>query len=336
MIRVGLVGLGLIGRERLHALRALQSAGRPIEIVGVVDPYEPAAEKLAADAGTSRRKDLTDLLALQPDWVFIATPHAVAVESTIFLLNSGVRILVEKPLGRSASEAERIVDNCMDDDQLWVGLNYRFFDGIAALLRDVREGRFGQLVSMNVLMGHGGAPGMETSWKIDPVIAGGGCLIDPGIHLLDLCLLVAGDDVVPVGGQSWNGFWRTGVEEECHLLLRGRHVPLVTLQVSIVQWRSTFHLEVRGDAGYGLVEGRNKSYGPQTYRRGRRWGWTSGISQIESEERVVTSENSDVLEKEIEALWFSRNEVLGPCRAQEALKIMKLLDKCRDVLKLPV
>jgi predicted dehydrogenase len=336
VIRVGVIGTGLMGGERLTALQSLRAQGRDVEIVGLLDPYNLAAPAIAASAGTTLAESPDHLLRLQPDWVFVATPHDVAVELVERLLYSGVRLLVEKPLGRSAAEARRLVSLARAPDQLWVGLNYRFFEGIALLLQDVRNGHFGPIVSVTMTMGHGGSPGMEAGWKIDPRRAGGGALLDPGIHLLDLAWLLEGGELSPVGGTSWVGFWNTGVEEECHLFLRGRTIPTFNVQVSIVRWRSIFRLEVHGESAYGCVEGRNRSYGQQTYRRGVRWGWSSGGRQVDSEQQVLATPGYDVFEKEISALLFPEEPSLSsPCSGREAVEVMELLDECRTTLSLP-
>ena len=177
---------------------------------------------------------------------------------------------------------------------------------------------------------------MEKTWKLDPERAGGGALIDPGVHLLDLASLIAGGPLRPVGGAAWKGFWNTGVEEECHLLLAGQRLPVANLQVSIVRWRSTFRLEVHGEDGYGIVEGRGRSYGIQTYRRGRRWGWKTAESQAASEETVVTTSGADAFERELDSLLrFTTDNGVAPCSASDALVRMRLLDDCRALLGLP-
>jgi predicted dehydrogenase len=334
VIRVGLVGLGLIGRERLLALEALRRRGRPVAVAAALDP-DPVRRREAEERDVPTAADLDALLAVRPDWFVVATPHDTAVEIVPRLLATGARVLVEKPLGRSLAEAEALA-RAAAPGQLWVGLNYRFFAGIEALIGDVRRGAFGRPIALDAVVGHGGAPGMERSWKLDRVRAGGGALIDPGIHLLDLALLLAGEPLEVRGGSAWSGFWKTGVEEECHLLLSGERLPAANLQVSIVRWRSVFRLELHGEDGYGIVEGRGRSYGPQTYRRGRRWGWRTAPSQAESEERVLESPGSDVFERELEALLFgSLDSAVQPCDGTEALLGMRLLEACRAHLGLP-
>jgi predicted dehydrogenase len=335
MTTVCIVGLGLIGRERLMALQCLRLQGRPVRVAGVLDADPERASEAAELTGATVAPDLDSLVALQPDWFFVATPHDSAVEISERLLATGARLLVEKPLGRSLAEAERLAGAAIPG-QLWAGLNYRFFAGISALLADHRGGLFGEPISMVSVVAHGGAPGMEQGWKLDPVRAGGGSLIDPGIHLLDLALLVAGEPLRVRGGSTWSGFWKTGVEEECHLLLAGERLTAVNLQMSIVRWRSVFRLELHGTEGYGIVEGRGRSYGPQVYRRGRRWGWRTAASQAESEEQVLETSGEDVFARELDALLFGATDSrVAPCTAPEALAGMRLLEDCRASLGLP-
>lgn len=325
-MRIGIVGLGYMGRARLAALRAIQARGIPAEVVGAVDP------KVRSSAGLRLLADVTALLALRPDWVIIAAPHGVAAESCRLALAAGTQVLLEKPLGRDLTEAKELLDSQVREGQLWVGLNYRFFEGIHRLLTDVRRGAFGSLVSANLVIGHGHQPGMERNWKLDPREAGNGVLIDSGIHLLDVARLLAGEDIVPLCGVSYRGFWRTGVEEECHLLLRSATLPILSVQASIVRWRSTFRIEVHGHDGYGIVEGRGRSYGPQTYRTGHRWGWRGGRPQRETEVLVCRTDGADVFERELRALLMPEGEQIGAASAESALLTVALVDACRRVV----
>lgn len=337
MTRVALVGLGLVGRERLSALVSLREKGRPLDIVSLLDPFAPDGQAIANHVGAPLAATLADLLSREPEWVVVATPHDEASRLLPPLLKSGAGVLVEKPLGRSAAEAESLAGWSERSGQLWVGFNYRFFEGVTGLIGDVRTGWFGPLVSLTMVMGHGGSPGDQDTWKLHPGRAGGGALIDPGVHLLDLCRLLAGGSPDVVGGRAWGGFWETGVEEECHLLLTGADLPIVNLSVSIVRWRSTFRMELLGVDGYGVVEGRNRSYGNQIYRRGRRWGWQQAVTQADSEEHVVTASGEDVFEREIDAIVFgNRGGAVGPCPAEEAVEIMRLLDQCRAGVGIPI
>ncbi|MDD5489269.1 MAG: Gfo/Idh/MocA family oxidoreductase [Candidatus Moranbacteria bacterium] len=336
-ISVCVIGAGLIGKERLMSLRQLIKKGRKVEIAGIFDPYAPNKDEIAKEFNTKFFDSLDALFAGCPDWIFIATPHDDAVEIAKKALAKGFKVLVEKPLGRSYKEAKSVFDCTTKKNQLWVGFNYRFFDGIAAALKDIRQKKFGDLISLNILMGHGGNPKDKLGWKLDPVKAGGGCLIDPGVHLLDICQLIAKGKLEVMCGMPWKGFWKTGIEEETNLLLRFGKTA-INFQVSIVKWASTFRMEINGTKKYGIVTGRNRSYGDQKYIIGEKWGWMKGGSQKDSEKEVLTSANTDSFTKEIEALLFGNQtkNSIKPCSGEEALAVMELLDRCRKILKLPV
>jgi predicted dehydrogenase len=157
-------------------------------------------------------------------------------------------------------------------------------------------------------------------------------LIDPGIHLLDLCLLLAPDGLEVAGGSTWSGFWKTGIEEDVNLVLRGKQFS-IALHISIVMWRSVFRMAIHGTDAYGVVTGRNRSYGPQSYLTGPRWGWQSAPSQAASEKVELESNSMDVFADEMEALLFpSIDEGPAwprPATAADALKVMELLDGIR-------
>lgn len=328
---VAVLGYGLIGRERVQALLALQAEGRPIERILL---FDPALAGAAPPNPVECVNVLEQIAAAKPDWIIVATPHDTAAEILPSVLPWGSRVLVEKPLGRSLNEARALTAQTRFPDQLWTGFNYRFFPGVREAICDARAGRFGQLINVTMVLGHGGAPGMERGWKLDPVRAGGGCLIDPGVHLLDLCRLLATGPLEVAGAAQWDGFWRTGIEEEVHLLLKAGSL-VFNLQVSIVRWRSVFRLEIHGREGYGVVRGRGRSYGPQRYIRGARWAWQKGGTQADSEELVCESDAANTFRDELRALLAAESGLLGPCPASEALEVMALLDRCRAALGLP-
>lgn len=335
MKRIGIIGGGLIGRERLEAVRRLAQGGLPVEVAGVCDADPAMLAKTAADYGVPGFAVADALLAQQPDLTIVALPHDAAVPMTLAALAAGGRVLLEKPMGRNLAEAEALFKAA--GDRLWVGFNYRFFAGIRRAIQDARQGAFGRLIGIDILMGHGCSPGQEKTWKLDPVRAGGGCLIDPGVHLLDLALLIGGAMPNACSGTSWKGFWNTGIEEDVHLLLSIGELT-VSVQVSIVRWRSTFRMEVHGTEGYGVVTGRSRSYGGQSYVTGRRWGWQNAASQAASETLELESDGTDSFAAELQALlWPADAPGCGwpaACSAAEALRVMQLLDRVRGELGL--
>ena len=334
MIKIAIIGAGLIGKERLKALKMLQQLGREISIVGILDPYLKDLESLAQEYKTKILHNLKETYESRPDWIFIATPHDTVVPILEKITNYGCKILVEKPLGRSLEEGRKITELVKFPDQLFVGFNYRYYAGINSAIKDIKANKFGKLISFNLILGHGGTPEMTKSWKLDLIRAGGGCLIDPGIHLLDLCQIVSNYRLRILGGGTWKGFWNTGIEEECHIILESGGT-LINLQVSIVKWLSTFRMEINGTEGYGIVTGRNRSYGKQRYRVGKKWGWLNAKDQKSSEHLILETNGNNVFVDELNALLFGENKTseLHPCTAEEGLSNMELLENCLRSIK---
>lgn len=325
---MALVGQGLIGRERLRALHALRdTTDSSIEIVGILDPY---VEESDGELITPPRlRSLADLVDCKPDQTFVAVPHDSAVPIALELLRVGCRVHLEKPMGMNLSQAQALYSASQPQSQLTVGFNYPFMAGVAALLNDMQSGQFGDVISVSMILGHGGSPGDGSSWKLDPLRSGGGCLLDPGVHLLHLCKLMFGD-VTPVSCLEWTGFWNTGIEEEATVTLFAEQT-IINISLSIVHWRSTFRIEVNGTLGYGRVEGRGRSYGKQIYTRGERWAWRSGRNQAETEKIVGVDDCDDSFFKETKDVLCLSSTPSQVCTDLVALEVMELLDEIRGL-----
>ena len=284
---------------------------------------------LAAEYNFQIESDLDAFLARAADLVIIACPHDVATEQTCQALNAGHCVLLEKPVGRNLSETNRISQAAKNGRGFFVGLNYRFMPGVAALVADWRSRRFGDPISLRLEIGHGGKPGDEKTWKLDPLRCGGGALLDPGIHLIDLSALLADAPLEIQAANAWKGFWKTGIEEDVHLLLRSGMVS-VSVTISVVRWRSHFEIFALGSEGYGYVTGRGRSYGRQLYRRGRRWGWQTAKDQTSSEELVIDDACEESFADELAACLGYSSPSTPPADLNTGLAIMGLYQSLKS------
>ena len=143
-------------------------------------------------------------------------------------------------------------------------------------------------------MGHGQNPQMQNSWKLNKIKSGGGAIIDPGIHLVNLVQqLTNGKIKVKYTSMLKNFFWKTGIEEKTLILLSAKKIPLIILNISIVNWRGEFAIKVNGDKGYGYISGRGSHYGNQIYRTGLRWGWLNTREKNQEKTEVVKSNSNE-------------------------------------------
>ena len=184
MKRVGFLGTGWIGR---HRMAAMLDTGL-IEAVAVADPSaEMVAEalKLAPDARGAH--DLDDLLAHDLDGIVIATPSALHADQSIRALDAGVAVFCQKPLGRGAAEVRQVINAARKADRLLsVDFSYRFTAGMQAIASLLHEGALGHIFAVDLTFHN--AYGPDKPWFYDRAQSGGGCVMDLGVHLVDLAL----------------------------------------------------------------------------------------------------------------------------------------------------
>ena len=295
-MKILIIGGGLIGKERIKAIEYLNTQyENNLEIIGIVDPIFQS-QNYKPDLKYTLYNCIEDAILNNKsyiDWIFVCTPHFETGNVLKKIFPLGSKILVEKPLGRNIDEFNEIINYNTTKQSINIGFNYRFFQGINNLLNDLLLGHFGNIISVNMILGHGNAPGMEKSWKLNNELCGGGSLLDPGIHLIDLAMVISSGSLKLKSNLSWAGFWNTGIDEETHILATDDSNTIYNISVSLNKWKSTFRLEINGSEGYGIVEGRGRSYGDQKYTRGKRWGWLNGKTQKDSEEILVSNYNGD-------------------------------------------
>lgn len=199
--RIGALGVGWIGRHRLAGVLDDGAA----RLVAVADPDADAAHAAAAPAGAAVVDGLDALLAHGLDGLLIATPSALHAEQARAALDAGVAVFCQKPLARTAAEARAVVDAARRADRLLgVDLSYRHIAGVAQMRELVEAGALGRVFAVELVFHN--AYGPDKAWFRDPSRSGGGCLIDLGVHLVDLALwMLPGARVVEVAGQCFAG-----------------------------------------------------------------------------------------------------------------------------------
>lgn len=195
--RIGFLGVGWIGRHRMEAMVRTGA----IEVAAVADPSAEMAEQaLVLTPGAQRLATLDELLDAGLDGVVIATPSAMHAEQSIRALERGVAVFCQKPLGRSEAEVRAVVDAARAADRLLgVDLSYRFTEGMRRIRELVRSGELGRVYAVDLVFHN--AYGPDKPWFYDPQLSGGGCVMDLGVHLVDLALWTLDREVASV--TSW-------------------------------------------------------------------------------------------------------------------------------------
>ena len=255
---IALIGAGAIGA--LHA-EAVRQVGAQLRYV--VDTQLTAAEILAgkyeAEATTDIEKIWSDPAVTA---VVIGVPNRYHRPLTLAALQAGKDVLLEKPMGLNAWECDEIIEAMEETGQfVQVGLVHRYTAVGQAARSIVASGELGDVHHVKALLyQRRGIPGLGR-WFTTKKVAGGGALIDLGVHLIDFALQVTGfPEVTDVAGQVYQVFGKRmdkyvyenmwagppnfdgvcDVEDSAHAFLRCRNGMTVDVHVT---WAENFASE---------------------------------------------------------------------------------------------
>lgn len=185
--RLGFLGVGWIGLNRLQTLAKSELA----DISVICDVSEKCLLKASETAPASLTLcDPDEFFSIDLDAVVIATPNGFHAEQAIRAFENGMAVFCQKPLGCSLDETTAIITAAKKANKLLgVDFSYRYtlFNKIYNL---IQTGELGEIYAANLVFHN--AYGPDKKWSYDPMISGGGCVLDLGIHLVDLALYSLG------------------------------------------------------------------------------------------------------------------------------------------------
>ena len=187
--KLGFLGVGWIGRARMQALHE-SGIG---QIAAIADSSKDALREAAQVGHDANLHDSFDALLQQEDLdgVVIATASGAHAAQTIAALERGLAVFCQKPLARTAEETRKVVAAARRNDRLLgVDFSYRHVAGVAQLRELVRGGELGELYAIDLTFHN--AYGPDKPWFRDIAQSGGGCVMDLGIHLIDLACWITG------------------------------------------------------------------------------------------------------------------------------------------------
>lgn len=325
-LRAAIIGFGYMGeiRQRTVATQAT------MELVAVCDP------KLARTPveGVPLFTDWQALLAasLSLDVVFVCTPHTISPDVTIAALNGGHHVFCEKPPGRTPNDVRRIIDaeRRAVDRKLMFGFNHRHHPGITDAKAIIDSGSLGRVLTIRGMYGKSGGAGFEQSWR-NRADAGGGILIDQGVHMLDLFRLFCGDFQEVVGMTS-RGHWDIPGEDNAFVLLRNDQGQIAQLHSSATSWKHMFRLEIGLELGYLTINGllsKTGSYGRETLLISRRPRSGEAVALGNPREELTyydTDPSWDVqVEQFVEAILT--NGPVPDSTSHDALRVMEIIEQ---------
>jgi len=252
---VGIVGCGLIGQKRAKAL------GNLAKLVACADLDVSRAQDLARTTNAKVFRDWRELVwSPSVEVVIVATLHDSLAEITLTAIEAGKHVLVEKPAARNAAELEPVIAALEKHPvKVHVGFNHRYHRSLRKAKEIVDSGALGELMFIRGRYGHGARIGYNKEWRADPVLSGGGELIDQGPHLIDLSRWFLGE-ITEVNGFAHTYYWDMPVDDNGFMLLKTEKNQTAFLHVSCTEWKNLFSFEIYGKQGKLDLSGLGGSY----------------------------------------------------------------------------
>ena len=262
-LRVGIAGYGIVGKRR----RACIDKNSDLDLVAVCDQAFGSNGTLAD--GVHFYSNYESLLKQKLDILFVCLTNDIAPIVTERALNIGLHVFCEKPPGRNVEDVLCVIDceKRNPDCKLMYGFNHRYHESVKDALNIIRSQKLGRIINMRGVYGKSKLVTFDQSdWRTKRDIAGGGVLLDQGIHMVDLMRLFAGE-FDEVHSFISNNHWCYDVEDNAYALMRTADGVVAMLNSSATQWRHRFNLDINLEHGSvilgGILSG-TKSYGAET------------------------------------------------------------------------
>lgn len=325
MINCSIIGFGKMGQIRA---KAIEDSGRG-RVVGVYD-----AQPISDISYKVYKNDTDAIHDEEVDAVFVCTPNHRIVPLCKEALATGKDVFSEKPPARTAAGVEEVREvEASTGRVLMYGFNHRHHSSIVKMKELIDSGEMGKVLWMRGRYGKEVDDAFFKGWRADKELAGGGIMLDQGIHMLDLFLHLGGN-FDEVHALVSNLFWKIdGIEDNVFAIFRSSETGVcASLHSTMTQWRYLFSLEVFLERGAMILNGLKTSsgaYGDEDLAIKRNSNDQQG--SFSGEEHLVyhadTSWDSEVSQ------FFDAVEGKAPVRlgtSSDALQLMKIMDRIYD------
>jgi len=321
IVRVGIIGFGKMGQIRAEVIEATGRGN-----VSVVYEHDENTEVPYRRVGSPEEVlDDPDV-----DAVFVCTPNFLNRPLTIDGLRRGKHVFCEKPPAFNAGEVREICQAHQESGKrLMYGFNHRHHSSIKQMKSLIESGEYGEVLWMRGRYGKSVDQSFYGEWRSSPELAGGGILLDQGIHMLDLFLYLGGG-FDQVEAFVSNLYWQMDIEDNVFAILRDSGSGRVaSLHSTMTQWRHLFSLEVFLSQGYLVLNGlrtSSRTYGDEVLSIAKN-RTTAPAATWEDEERITYHDNASWRREDdhfFDAIVDDRPVEIGT--SADALELMTLID----------
>ena len=325
-LKVGIVGMGRVGNRRAGCVKNHPQ----LELAATCDVDPSRAEQCP---GTKFSTDYRDLVRDDLDILFVCAYNNVAPNVVVSGLHSGKHVFCEKPPGRCVGDVQRMVavEKANPRLKLKFGFNHRYHHSVMEAGRMIASGQFGKVLWLRGVYGKCGGIQFENEWRNDRNIAGGGILLDQGIHMLDLCRVFCGD-FTEVKSLVTSSYWKTPLEDNAFVIMANEAGQVAQIHSSATHWKHQFALDICLEDGYINLQGilsSSRSYGDETLTFARKQFEDTSRAFGRPREETIYFDTDDSWALEIDdfvdAIRTDRPITSG--NSQDSLRVMQLIEQ---------
>lgn len=320
--KVGIIGYGTMGRIRKEAIMDLGKA----EVIAI---SEPNLDSNFTDFPNIKQDEIINHTEI--NIIIICTPNFLNKKLTIQALNAGKHVFCEKPPAFTGKDVIEIREaERKSGMKLMYGFNHRHHDSIIKMKELIDSGEYGNVLWSRGRYGKSVTEDYYNQWRANKELAGGGILIDQGIHMLDLFLYLSGDyDIVKA--EISNLYWKMDVEDNAFVILKdSKSGRVASLHSTMSQWRHLFSLEIFLEKGYMVLNGlitSSMSYGEEVLSVAKN---RSTAPAATWKDEVITKYNINnswryEMEHFFNAIENNKQVTIG--NSEDAFKLMTIIDK---------
>jgi predicted dehydrogenase len=322
-IKIGIIGYGKIGQARHKILKEFKDIAK---IVHIVDKKKLNIRKVKC---STNYKDV--IKDPKINTVFICTPNYLNHKITIECLKAKKNIFCEKPPTITLSQMKRVIKyEKKYKTKLIYGFNHREHESIEDMKKIINKKQFGKILWMRGRYGKSVNDDFFSDWRSKKKYAGGGILMDQGIHMLDLFLYLAGD-FNKIKSSLSNLYWKGDVEDNAFIILENTKTKVsASLHSTMTQWRHIFSLEIFLEKGYLVLNGLKTSsnlYGNEILTIAKNRSGTPVVNWKNEKQKEYKYDDS--FKKEIAYFLNAiiKDKKIEKNNSKDALKLMSVLNK---------
>jgi 1,5-anhydro-D-fructose reductase (1,5-anhydro-D-mannitol-forming) len=322
MLNIGIIGYGKMGQIRADAI---ESSGKA-QVHSIYEKNTLDENDFSIVKSFSEIIDDPKIHA-----VFICTPNYLNKPLTIQALEAGKHVFCEKPPAFNSNEVEEIIKaEKMSGKKIMYGFNHRHHGSIRHMKKIIESKEYGKVLWMRGRYGKSVDNSFYDTWRAKKDLAGGGILLDQGIHMLDLFIMLGGVFDTVFADVS-NLYWNLEIEDNVFAIYKNTNTGVVaSLHSTMTQWRHLFSLEVFLEKGYFVLNGLKTSsgtYGDEILSIAK--NRTIAPAATWEDEEHITFHDDDSWASEvnhfIDAIQNDSPIQIG--NSADALAVMKLIDR---------